>query len=214
LSDKHLTELDQKKTAARYPAHQVIFHEGNQPFGIHCVTSGKVKVYKVDSEGRQQILRIAGPGDILGYRCLLLDEFYSVSAETIEEATVCFFDKQTFLHTLETHPQTALNVMKALSEDLGEVEQRVTDLVQKSVRERLIDLLLKLKARYGSATPQGFLLNIELSREEMAEMIGTTSESVIRQLSDLREEKLIQVDGRKITLRQVEKMALEAGLVD
>lgn len=214
LSAEHLDELDSAKTSNEYKPHQIIFYEGNDPYGLYCVNSGKIKVYKMDAEGHQQIVRLAGPGDILGYRCLLAGEPYSATSETLEEATVCFIDKKTFFHLLESHPSTAFQVMMALANDLRFAEEKMTNMVHKNVRERLAELFLIFKAKYGEATNPGVKLNISLTREEIAELIGTTQESVIRLMSEFKKDGLINVKGRQITLLDPARLALTANLSD
>lgn len=214
LSSDHLAEIDATKAVNHYKPHQVIFYEGNQPYGLYCVNSGKIKIYKMDVNGRQQIVRLVGPGDIMGYRCLLAGEPYSATAETIEEATVCFFDKKNFFHVLETHPSTTFHVMTTLARDLGRAEKQVTNLVHKNIRERLAELLLTFKARYGEKTPKGIKINISLSREELAELVGTTQESVIRLITEFKNDGLITVKGREIVLLDVPTLATTANLPD
>ncbi|MBI2343593.1 MAG: Crp/Fnr family transcriptional regulator [Deltaproteobacteria bacterium] len=214
LSEKHLCELDRAKTTNRYHPHQVIFYEGNHPFGVYCVSSGKVKIYKSDLDGHQDIVRIAGPGDLLGYRCILAGEAYMATAETLDEAEICFLDRKTFLHIVETHPVTALKIMQSLAKDLREAEDHVSRVVHRSVRERLAELFLIFQTKYGVKSERGVRLNLELTRAEWAELIGTTQESVIRLMSEFRQEKLIGVEGRLITLFDLSRLATVANLVD
>ena len=214
LGPEHLSELDSSKTTNNYKPHQVVFYEGNQPYGLYCIAQGKVKVYKMDADGHQQIVRLIGPGDVLGYRCLLAGECYSATAETLEEATICFIDKSTFTHILETHPTTAFHVMSALAADLRRAEDRVTSIVHKNIRERLAELFLVFKTKYGTKSKNGIQLNISLSREEMAELIGTTQESVIRLMSEFKQDGLIEVEGRQITLLDIPRLITTANIVD
>jgi len=165
------------------------------------VFSGKLKLYKTGVNGRLQIVRLASAGDLLGYRSLISDEPYSATAEVIDEAMVCFIDKTTFFDVLRRNPQLALEMMKKLCRELREAEDHVMDVAQKSTRERMAALLLTLKEAYGSPIlGGGFSLGIELSREEMAEMIGTTQETVIRLLSELRSQGVVEIVGRSITI--------------
>ena len=212
LSHEHLREIDAAKTSNHYKPHQMIFYEGNQPYGLYCVATGKIKIYKMDAEGHQQIVRLAGPGDIIGYRCLLADEPYLATAETLEEAEVCFVDKKTFMHVIETHPATAFHVLSSLAQDLGKAEKQMIDLVHKNVRERLAELLLIFQKRYGEKSGNGVHPKISLTREEMAELIGTTQESVIRLITEFKQDGLIAVNGRDITLINVKKLIETANL--
>lgn len=214
LSEEHLKTLNAAKTTNHYQQNQVIFYEGNQPFGLYCISAGKVKIVKMDVEGHQQIVRLAGPGDLIGYRSLLAGVPYSATAQTLEDATICFIDKNTFFHILETHPATVFHVMKALAQDLGKAEHQIVNLSHKNIRERLAELLLIFEKKYGEKTPQGIHLNIRLTREELAELVGTTQESVIRLLSEFKQDGLVAVDGRDITLLNVKKLTETANLPD
>lgn len=214
LVQPRLEEMDKNKTTNDYKPHQIIFYEGNQPYGVYCVSKGKIKIYKTDAEGHQQIVRLAGTGDILGYRALLAGDTYEATAETLEDSTICFFEKGTFFHILETHPPTAFQVMALLAKDLGASEKQTLSVTHKNIRERLAELLLIFKNRYGKKSKNGILLDISLSREEMAEFIGTTQESLIRTLSDFKEEALISVDGRSICINDISKLTRIAQLTD
>ena len=214
LSNEHLEAMKQSKTTNVYKPHQVIFYEGNQPFGLYCIKEGKIKIYKMDANGHQQIVRLLGPGDLVGYRCLLAGETYTATAETITESIICFIDKNTFLNVLAQDSATASCLFKAMAVDLRHAEDQNLNLVHKNVRERLAELFLTFRLRFGQKTTEGVYLDISLTREELAEMIGTTQESVIRLISEFKQDGLIHVDGRKITLLQLEKLSDVAGIVD
>ena len=200
MHDASVAELDKLKTSNTYKRKQIVFYEGNMPFGLHCIYSGKVKVYKTGTEGREQIVRIAGPGDILGYRALFAGEPYSATAEALEDAMICFIDKNAFFPILAKNPATALNIIKKLSVELREAEDKVKDFAQKSARERMAELLLMLQTTYGKKMSKGQVIELLLSREEMADMIGTTQETAIRLLSEFKSDKIISMDGRQITV--------------
>lgn len=214
LTEGHLSILDQAKTSNTYQPHQVIFYEGNQPFGLYCLTAGKVKIYKSDAEGHQDIVRLAGPGDILGYRCLLAGEPYTATAETIEPAEVCFVDKATFMQILESHPPTAFRVMNKLARDIRSAEEQVTRVVHRSVRERMAEFLLVLRKKYGEETDEGIRINLSLTRAEWADLVGTTQESIIRLISELRHEGVISATGREIVLHDIPRLIAYANLQD
>lgn len=207
-----LGQLSGKKTSNLYKAHQVIFYEGNQPFGLYCIKSGKVKVYKTDTEGHQQIVRLVGAGDLLGYRCLISNEIYSATAETLSDTEICFIDKQTFMDLIEQHPKTALNLLRSMAQDLRSAEDQHINLVHKNTSERLAELFLLFHKRYGKKEGKKIVLDIQLTREEIAEMIGTTQESVIRLMSKFKQDGLIEVEGRKISLLDLPELLIAANL--
>lgn len=212
LIEPLLGGMDTAKTTNHYKPRQVIFYEGNEPYGVYCVSGGKIKIYKSDAESHQRIVRLAGPGDILGYRALLAGEVYEATAETIEESTICFFDKKTFFHILETHPTTAFHVMAKLAQDLGSSEKQTINMTHKNIRERLAELFLILQRKYGKKDAQGILLDISLTREELAELVGATQETVIRTIGDFKEEGLILVNGRSIILKNTPKLTEVANI--
>lgn len=200
LDEKGVTECNEHKTTNAYKKGQVVFYEGNQAYGLYCVFSGRIKLYKTGVDGKQQIVRIAGPGDLLGYRSLFAQEPYHATAEALEEATICCIDKNAFFPVLAKNPTLAINIIKKLSKELRAAEDLATSIAQRSVRERMAELLLMLKETYGKPAKKGIRISLELSREEMAEMIGITQETAIRLLSEFKQDGLIDVKDREITI--------------
>lgn len=200
LSEQDQEMCNKHKTTNLYKSGQILFYEGNRPFGVYCVFSGKVKLYKTGFNGRLQIVRLAGVGDLLGYRSMLSEEPYSATAEAMEDAMVCFIDRATFFELMRRNTKLAMEMMKKLCRELKSAEDHVLDVAQKSTRERLAGLLLTLKETYGKPCADGTEIGIELSREEMAEMIGTTQETVIRLLSDFKDKGVLLIDGRHIVI--------------
>ncbi|MBI4374534.1 MAG: Crp/Fnr family transcriptional regulator, partial [Deltaproteobacteria bacterium] len=186
LENNSLGEFSRHKTTNEYKKGQIIFYEGNQSYGLYCIYSGKAKLYKTGVDGKQQIVRISGPGDLLGYRAFFSDEPYHATGEVLEDAAICCIDKNAFLSVLGKNTNLALNLIKKMAKDLRVAEDLATSIAQKSVRERMAELILMLKKSYGKQTKKGFLIDIHLSREELAEMIGVTQETAIRLLSEFK----------------------------
>ncbi len=212
LEESSLGELNGHKTTNTYQKGQVVFYEGNRPFGVYCIYSGRVKLYKSDADGHQQILRLAGEGDLLGYRSLLSREPYHATAEVIEDAVICCVDANAFFRLISEQPALAMHVIKKLARELRQAEEWMTSIAHHSVRERMAELLLMLKEAYGKPHGNGVLIDLQLSREEIAEMIGTTQETAIRLLSDLKKEEVIAVQDRSITLLDLEALLTIANL--
>lgn len=200
LEGKALKECNDHKTSNTYKKGQTIFYEGNQPYGLYCIFSGRVKLFKSGVDGKQQIVRIAGPGDLLGYRALFATEPYTATAETLEDATICCIDRNAFFPLIGKNPELALSIIKKLAKELREAEHLATSIAQHSVRERMAELLLMLKETYGKQTKKGVVIDLRLSREELAEMIGITQETAIRLLSEFKKDGLIDVQDRDITI--------------
>ena len=212
LDREALSELSHHKVVNTYKKGQVIFYEGNNAVGLFCIYSGKVKLYKTGMDGRQQIVRIAGPGDLLGYRAVFASEPYHATAEAMEDATICCIDREAFFPVLNKNPELALNIIKKLAKELRAAEDLATSIAQKSVRERMAELLLILKESYGKPLKNGVMIDLWLTREEMAEMIGVTQETAIRLVSDFRKEGLIEVKDREITLLDLSSLVEIANL--
>lgn len=198
LSKEELRKLGELKICNLYHKGQIIFHEGNRPLGLFALNSGKVKVYKTGTDGREQIVRLAKPGDFIGYRALLGNENYSASACALEDSHVCFIDKVKFDSIVYKNDAFVLKVLQHLCVELREAEDYISGLVHKPVRERLAGLLLMLKGKYGVDVADCKQLNINFSRDDLANMVGTATETLIRHLSEFKEEGLISTKGRKI----------------
>ncbi|MDO8519157.1 MAG: Crp/Fnr family transcriptional regulator [Deltaproteobacteria bacterium] len=206
MDSKGLKECDRHKTTNTYKKGQVIFYEGNQAYGLYCIYAGRIKLFKTGVDGKQQIVRIAGPGDLLGYRSLFADEPYHATAEALEDAMICCIDRNSFFPVLAKNPALSLNIIKKLSKELRLAEDLATSIAQRSVRERMAELLLMLKETYGKPSKAGVRINLSLSREEMAEMIGITQETAIRLLSEFRQDGLISVHDREIVILKIDKL--------
>lgn len=210
LPREDLDILSQHKTCIRYKKGQTLFYEGTRPMGLFCINSGKVKVYKISSEGKEQILKLAKPGDFLGYRALISEEFYNSSATVIEEGAMCYVPKSDFLEILQKNPAFFRKMAKRVAHELGMMEQKLVTIAQKSVRERLAATLIMLKETYGMEGEESDLIDIALSREDLANIIGTATETVIRLLSDFKTQKLISLQGKKIKVLDHKGLIREA----
>lgn len=210
LPEEDLSILSAHKSCVTYKKGQNLFYEGTRPMGIFCLNYGKVKVYKMGSNGKEQILFIAQPGDFLGYRSLLSEEFYGASAAVIEQAAICFIPKSDFLTILNKNPAFFNKLMKAVCHELGVMEDKLAQLAQKSVRERLAATILMLKETYGMEGEGSDLIDIALSREDLANIVGTATETVIRLLSEFKSDGLIGLEGKKIRVLDAQKLVHEA----
>lgn len=206
LSEKDLALLEQCKTANQYKRKQIIFYEGNPVVGLYCIQSGKVKLYKTSDDGKQQILKIAQGGDILGHSSLFTDTPHIATAEVIEESDICFLDKTRFLSVLQANPSASLKLLGQLSRELNRSEEQVLDLAYKSVRVRFAEFLLTLKQSFGICEHGVYRIQIVLSREELAQAIGTTVETAVRLLSEFRAEGLVEVEKKSILIKEPEKL--------
>lgn len=213
LEHMALDGVSEHKVTNHYRKGQTIFFQGNPPFGLYCINKGKIKVSKIGNDGKESILRIAGPGDVLGHRSLFSKENYSASATVIEESDICFIDKNYIFQALKDNPSIALNLIQKLSRDMGAAESRNASMSQKNARERLAELFLNLKKAYGIEEADGRCrLEIKLNRNEIASMVGTANETIIRLISEFREEGILEQDGKVMYIVDEEKLLEFANL--
>jgi len=184
------------KTCVSFRKGQVIMHEGARPQGVYCVHRGKIKLYTLGTEGKEQIIRFVTKGDLIGYRSILSDEPISASATALEDTHACYIPKSSFFKVIEDNPKFSLNLLQLSCHELGEAGKMITSLAQKSVKERLAEILLILRTTFGE-DEEGYL-DISLTREEIANMVGTATESVIRLISELRKDGFIDSKGKRI----------------
>jgi CRP-like cAMP-binding protein len=207
---KHLTreEVDMinfEKEFRQYKRGEILYNEGSRISGFYCIHSGIIKIFKTGFDGKEQIIRFAKPGDIIAYRSVLSNEVACTSAKVIEDCQVCFIPSEILISLVKSNSVYALELLKLACEELGEANSFITDIAQKTVRERLAEILLLLVNDFG-LDDQNYL-RISLTREELANIVGTATESVIRLLSEFKSDKLVELNGRKI--RILNKKGLE-----
>jgi len=212
LCGKQLAQISQNKSCTLYKKGQILFHEGTRPLGVFCVNKGKIKVYKIGFDGKEQIINIVGEGGLLGYKAMLAEEPYTVSAETLEDCTICFLSKANFLQSLSDSTDLNRSLMKQVCHEMGVLTENLTNQAQKTVRERLAITLLKLKDTYGMDYHDNGPVEINLTREDLANIVGTATETLIRLLHEFKADKLISSKGRKITIEDPEGLVKTANL--
>jgi CRP/FNR family transcriptional regulator len=201
LPEAQICAISDHKNLISHRKGQILYYEGTKPLGIFCINAGVVKVYKTASNGKEQIIHLAKKGDFLGYAALLGEENYSNSSMIIEDAKICFVPKEVFMNSLLHNTQFFRRVAKALGHEIGIMEEKLTDATQKSIRERLAFVLLQLGNSYGVEGGENQKIDLILSREEIAGIVGTATESVIRLLSEFKKDNLIDLDGKKIIIK-------------
>jgi CRP-like cAMP-binding protein len=208
-----LADVSHHKVMNSYKKGQTIFFQGNPPFGLYCIANGKIKVSKVGNDGKESIVRIAGPGDVLGHRSLFSKENYSATATVIEDAAICFLDKNYIYSALKNDPSISLNLIEKLSKDMGAAETRNASMSQKSARERLAELFLTFMKNYGHQESDGRVrLDIKLNRDEIASIVGTAHETIIRLISEFKDEGILEQEGKIIYILDEEKLLEFANL--
>jgi CRP/FNR family transcriptional regulator len=164
-------------------------------------------------DGKEQIIRLIKNGDVVGYRALLSGDRYSATAVALEDTQVCFIPKELFVNVLKKDARLAFEMMKLLSDELHKTEVKLTHLAQKPVRERLAEVLLFIKETYGFEE-DGITLDLRLSREEIANLVGTATESTIRLLAEFKRQNMVELDGKKIKIIDQKRLVTTANLQD
>lgn len=210
LSREEIKTISDHKNSIIFKKGDVLFSEGNMLNGVFCIRDGACKLSRLSPNGKEQIVRFIKGGDMLGYRSVLSEEPVSLTVTALKDMHVCFIPKKEIFDTIKENSKFSLDMMKAVCHDLKDANATITNLAQKSVRERLADTLLFLKDIFD-VDREGYL-DIILTREEYSSVIGTATESAIRLLSEFKKKKLIGLDGKRIKiLNEVELIKISQG---
>jgi CRP-like cAMP-binding protein len=189
------------KCSKSYKKGQIIYNEGQKPGGVYCINEGKVKIFRLGLDGKEQIVRFAVPGDLFGLRALIGGASYSTSSTAIEDSVVCLIPKSDFFRIIVKYPEISQRIMVMLSQMVDNAESKLLSIAQKPVRERLAETLIALHNMFNKDQLNS---SINLTRTDLANIVGTANETVIRLLAEFKEENLIYVNGRKITIYDFE----------
>jgi CRP-like cAMP-binding protein len=193
-----------------YKPRQDIFYSGTEPFGVYYIHHGIIKLFKSGKAGRQHITFMGGKGDLFGYRALLTGELYKVTAESLLDSKIAFIEKEFFVDYLKKDKLLVHLLLKSLSMELGEVEDRLVGAAQVPAEQRVARVLCFLIKNYG-VHPDGFL-NMELSRTDMSELSDTAPETLMRYLGDLEKKKFILREKKRIKILKPDALQKEAGI--
>ncbi len=189
---------------------KIIYKEGSYSKGAYILRKGKIKIYQTNKDGKEQIAYIYRKGEIMGYRPLLCEEAHPVSAAALEDCVISFIPKKFFLRALEVSPVLARRLLTNLSHEFTVWINKLSLFAQQPVRERVALSLLIINEKYKKDGKNNQAAAINLSREDIANYVGTTIETLVRILRYLKDEKIITTNGRKITIlkpKELEKIA-------
>lgn len=189
-----------------YGKGEIVFREGSLPTGIFYITQGKVKKYKAAWGGGQQIIYVANTGELIGYHAVLSEERFPDSAATLEESVIAFIPKDAFLTILEQSAILNARLLKLLSHEFTVFVNNLTLFSQRSVRERFALQLIVLREKYKLAPVSDDPVEINLSREDLANLVGTRKENIVRILSEFKEQGILETKGRKIIVHDVKRL--------
>ncbi len=205
LAQKDKEILRENLTCVTYKRHETIFKEGFKPTGLIYLAQGQAKICKEGVGGREQIIRLIKSGEFLGYRALFADDYYNASAVALEESTVCIIDKKALFEVMYSNCEFDFRIIRMLAQELGLSESRTVSLTQKYLRGRLAESLLLLINTFGYEG-DGKTIKVRMSREDLASLSNMTTSNAIRTLYSFVEEGVIELEGKKIKVVDIEKL--------
>ncbi|MDO4727887.1 MAG: Crp/Fnr family transcriptional regulator [Bacteroidota bacterium] len=196
LSEAELEQLNKVKTSYVFSKDRELFREGQTSQGVFCLGAGVCKISKSNAEGKSHIIKLIKPASLLAERALINQETLNLTATTLDEVKACFVPKDFFLNLLKTNVKFSFNLLKEVCKNLKEVDNDLVDMAQKNAKKRMAHTLLYLNQNFNSSGVDK--LDIQLSREDLANITGTTKESCIRILNEFFNQKLIKLEGKDI----------------
>lgn len=206
LPPDELATLTTNMTTQVYNKGEIIFREGAYATGIFFIQAGKAKKYKVDKEGKEQIIYVANTGEILGYHALLAEERYPDSSAVLEDSEIAFIPKEDFFEVLEKSKVLSQRLLKTLSHEFFVLANSIALFAQRTVRERFAMQLVLMREKYKENFTPGMAVEINMSREDLASLVGTARENILRILKDFKTEGILETKGRKIIIKDVNKL--------
>lgn len=198
LKKEELKRMSDSKETKTIKKGEAIFKEGERLNGVFCVRNGVSKLSKISDNGRDQIVKLASKGEVLGQRSVISSETSNLSATALEDMDVCFIPKTHIETSLQNNPAFTNAVLKHMAAELKYADSVIVNMAQKSVRQRLAEVLLYLDENFGQDTA-GYL-HLQLSRSDIADVVGTATELLIRTLTKFKKEGLISTEGKRIKL--------------
>ncbi|MCD8418006.1 Crp/Fnr family transcriptional regulator [Tenacibaculum finnmarkense genomovar finnmarkense] len=205
LTKDELIRVAGCKTSKTIKKGTVLFEEGEHINGVFCVKKGICKISKMSDNGRDQIVNLIQKGDLLGERSLINDEASNLKAIAINDMEICFIPKEEIVRDLEENQKFTMDILKTMASSLKTADDFIVDMAQKTVKQRLASTLLNLDCKFTKN--ENGALDIQLSREDIANIIGTATESAIRLLSEFKKKKLIDLKGKQVFI--LDKQALK-----
>jgi DNA-binding response OmpR family regulator len=196
-----LQSITEDRNINKYKKKQTVYSEGNHPNRLYYILKGRVKTYKTNEDGKELVTELYSPGDFLGYVSLLEGSAYKDTAAAMEETELAIIPKEDFAELINTNNEVALQFIRLLAKNISDKEQQLVELAYNSLRKKVAKALVTLQLKYPQKGKDNF--SIDISRESLASIAGTATESLIRTLSDFRSEKLIDIqDGSIIIINQ------------
>lgn len=206
LKEEFLQKIDSISIMRSYAKGRIIFMEGEPGEAFYYVKSGLVKIYKVSSDGREHILHILNEGHVFAEVTLFCNTIYPATAEVLEDAQIGIIKNSDLEKLIAENPELSLELIKYLNNRLVEAQNKIRNLALYDTFGRTAQALVKLAEEHGRKTDQGFELDLRISRQELADIVGTTRETVIRVLGAFKKEKSIELEKSSIIIKNLDKI--------
>ncbi|MEL6303552.1 MAG: Crp/Fnr family transcriptional regulator, partial [Bacteroidota bacterium] len=197
-------KVSDSKVTKKIKKGEALFEEGDKLNGVFCVRNGISKLSKLSENGKDQIVKLATKGEVIGQRSVIAEECANLSATAVEDMEVCFIPKDSITSTLQNNPNFTLEVLRHMAHDLREADDVIVNMSQKTVKQRVAEAFLYLRNNFGE-DDEGFL-SLTLSREDISNVVGTATESAIRIISEFKKKGLIHTSGKKIGIKDEKKL--------
>jgi len=204
MSKEELKKVSDTKSAKTIRKGDILFEEGEKLNGVYCVRSGISKLSKLSANGKDQIVKLATKGEVLGQRSVIAEESANLSAIAVDDMEVCFIPKEAIVNTLHQNPNFTFEVLRHMAHDLREADDVIVNMSQKTVKQRIAEAFLYLKNNFGE-DEDGYL-RLVLSREDIANVVGTATESCIRIISEFKKNGLLKSSGKKLGITDSKKL--------
>lgn len=204
MSKEELKKVSDTKSTRSVKKGDVLFEEGEKLNGVFCVRSGISKLSKLSANGKDQIVKLATKGEVMGQRSVIAEESANLSAIAVDDMEVCFIPKEAIVNTLHQNPNFTFEVLRHMAHDLREADDVIVNMSQKTVKQRIAEAFLYLKNNFGE-DDDGYL-RLVLSREDIANVVGTATESCIRIISEFKKKGYLKSTGKKLGIIDAKKL--------
>ena len=204
MSKEELKKVSDTKSTRSVKKGDVLFEEGEKLNGVFCVRSGISKLSKLSANGKDQIVKLATKGEVMGQRSVIAEESANLSATAVDDMEVCFIPKEAIVNTLHQNPNFTFEVLRHMAHDLREADDVIVNMSQKTVKQRIAEAFLYLKNNFGE-DEDGYL-RLVLSREDIANVVGTATESCIRIISEFKKQGYLKSTGKKLGIIDAKKL--------
>ncbi|PQJ15995.1 Crp/Fnr family transcriptional regulator [Aureicoccus marinus] len=204
MNKDELKQINKAKEDKSFKKGEVLFKEGETLHGLYCLKNGVAKLSKLSENGKDQIVKLAAKGSILGHRSVIAKENTNLSAVAVSDVQSCYIPKSKIEAVLRSNPDFTLEMLRKLAHDIKESDDSLVQMSQKNVKQRMAQALLHIQENFG-ADEEGYF-SVHFSREDLANIVGTATESAIRMLSEFKKDTILKSKGRKLGIADLEAL--------